>query len=222
MATESLFNPDHLYRLLQGLGVTLEIAVLAMIFTLIFGTLFGVVMSRARGWLKVLCRFYLEALRLIPILVWLFVFYFGLARILHIHLSNIAVAVLVFSLWGIAEMGDLVRGALSSISKHQREAGEAIGLSDAQVFRYILLPQSLRRVTPGVINLLTRMIKTTSLAMLIGAMEIVKVGQQIIEVALLSEPNAPFWIYGFIFIVYFLICTPLTWFAARLEKRNPV
>lgn len=221
MVTESLFHPDHLYRLLQGLSITLKIAVLAMVFTLIFGTLFGVVMSRARGWLRALCRFYLEALRLIPILVWLFVFYFGLAGVFHIHLSNITVAVLVFSLWGIAEMGDLVRGALLSISKHQREAGEAIGLSDAQVFRYILLPQSLRRVTPGVINLLTRMIKTTSLAMLIGAMEIVKVGQQIIEVALLSQPNAPFWIYGFIFIVYFLICTPLTWFAARLEQRNP-
>lgn len=221
MATESLFHLDHLHRLLQGLGVTLTIAMLALLFTLIFGTLFGVLMSRAHGWLKILCRLYLEALRLIPILVWLFVFYFGLAGVLHIHLSGITVSVLVFSLWGSAEMGDLVRGALTSINRHQRESGEALGLSNAQVFRYILLPQSLRRVIPGVINLLTRMIKTTSLAMLIGTMELVKVGQQIIEVALLSQPNAPFWIYGFIFIVYYLICMPLTWVATRLEQRNP-
>lgn len=220
MATESLLQWDYFYRLIRGLGVTLEIAGLAMVFTLFFGTLFGIIMSRARGAVMLMCRLYLEALRLIPILVWLFVFYFGLAGVFHIHWSNIAVAVLVFSLWGIAEMGDLVRGALTSVSKHQRESAEALGLSSPQVFLYVLLPQSLRRVIPGIVNLLTRMIKTTSVAMLIGAMEIVKVGQQIIEVSVFSVPNAPFWIYGFIFIVYFFICSPLTWFSGWLEQRN--
>ena len=78
-------------------------------------------------------------------------------------------------------MGDLVRGALTSIEKHQVESAYALGLTPFQTFVYILLPQSLKRVTPSAINLFTRMVKTSSLAMLIGVVEVIKVGQQIIE-----------------------------------------
>ena len=120
----------------------------------------------------------------------------------------------MFSLWGIAEMGDLVRGALVSIDPHQRETALAIGLSPAQVFRHVLLPQSVRRVLPGVVNLLTRMIKTTALAALIGVVDVVKVAQQVIEL----HPWASYWIYGILFMLYFLLCYPLSLLAARLER----
>lgn len=83
-------------------------------------------------------------------------------------------------------------------------------------------PQALRRVLPGAINLFTRMVKTTSLAALISVMEVVKVGQQIIERSQMIEPKVPtasFWIYGLIFLLYFLVCWPLSWWAARLERR---
>ena len=83
-------------------------------------------------------------------------------------------------------------------------------------------PQALRRVLPGAINLFTRMVKTTSLAALISVMEVVKVGQQIIERSQMIEPKVPtasFWIYGLIFLLYFLVCRPLSWWAARLERR---
>jgi len=128
----------------------------------------------------------------------------------------------VFSLWGTAEMGDLVRGALSSLPPHQRTSALALGLTRAQVFRYVEAPQALRRVLPGAINLFTRMVKTTSLAALISVMEVVKVGQQIIERSQMIEPKVPtasFWIYGLIFLLYFLVCWPLSWWAARLERR---
>ena len=111
-------------------------------------------------------------------------------------------------------MGDLVRGALVSIDPHQRETALAVGLSPAQVFRFVLLPQSLRRVLPGVVNLLTRMIKTTALAALIGVVDVVKVAQQIIEL----HPWASFLIYGILFMLYFLLCYPLSLLAARLER----
>ena len=74
---------------------------------------------------------------------------------------------------------------------------------------YILLPQSLKRVTPSAINLFTRMVKTSSLAMLIGVVEVIKVGQQIIEHSLFSNQSAALWIYGVIFGLYFVICYPL-------------
>ena len=108
---------------------------------------------------------------------------------------------------------------MESIEKHQVESGLAIGLSRWQVFRFIELPQSVRRVLPGSINLFTRMIKTSSLAALIGVIEVVKVGQQIIENSLLTMPNASFWVYGLIFMLYFLCCWPLSLWAARLEHK---
>ena len=129
------------------------------------------------------------------------------------------VAVCVFALWGTAEMGDLVRGALESVDKHQIEAGLALGLRREQVFFYIEAPLGLRRVLPGAVNLFTRMVKTSSLAALIGVMEVVKVGQQIIENSLLTQPNASLWVYGLIFVLYFLVCYPLSLAAARLERK---
>ena len=91
------------------------------------------------------------------------------------------VAVIVFTFWGTAEMGDLVRSALISIPKHQYESGYGLGLTKLQVFIYIIFPQTIRRLLPSAINLLTRMIKTTSLVVLIGVVEVVKVGKQIID-----------------------------------------
>ena len=119
-------------------------------------------------------------------------------------------------------MGDLVRGALGSVERHQREAALALGLSRRQVFVTVEAPLAVRRLLPGAINLFTRMVKTTSLAALIGVMEVIKVGQQIIERAQMIEPKVPtasFWIYGLIFFLYFAVCYPLSWYAARLEKR---
>ena len=162
--------------------------------------------------IKAICRFYLESVRIIPLLALLFLAYFGLAKWFDIHLDGISVCILVFIFWGTAEMGDLVRGALTSIEKHQVESAYALGLTPFQTFVYILLPQSLKRVTPSAINLFTRMVKTSSLAMLIGVVEVIKVGQQIIEHSLFSNQSAALWIYGVIFGLYFVICYPLSLF----------
>jgi polar amino acid transport system permease protein len=138
---------------------------------------------------------------------------------LDIHLDGELVAVIVFSLWGAAEMGDIVRGALESLPKHQTESGKALGLSFWQLYRFVLLPQATRRLLPGAINLSTRMVKTTSLVVMIGVIDVVKVGQQIIERSILKEPTASFWIYGFIFILYFIICYPLSILSKKLEAK---
>ena len=94
-----------------------------------------------------------------------------------------------------------------------------MGLNRLQTFYYILLPQSIKRVTPSAINLFTRMVKTSSLAMLIGVLEVIKVGQQIIETSLFTDSSAALWIYGVIFMLYFVICYPLSLFSRYLEKR---
>lgn len=128
-------------------------------------------------------------------------------------------AVIVFTFWGTAEMGDLVRSALESIPVHQYQSGLGLGLTELAVYRYIVIPQTIRRLLPSVMNLLTRMIKTTSLVVLIGVIEVVKVGKQVIDASRYTVPDAALWVYGVIFILYFAICYPFSRAAALLDKK---
>lgn len=219
MVFDWLMEGQNLARLGHGLWLTAQISLVSVALSCLLGTLFGVLMRVQNRALQAACRLYLETIRIVPILVWLFALHFSLSAWTGVHLSGLWVCIWVFVLWGTAEMGDLVRGALGSIEKHQIESALALGLKRRQVFFYIELPQGLRRVLPGAINLFTRMVKTSSLAALIGVVELVKVGQQIIENSLLTRPDAPLWIYGLIFVLYFLICYPLSLLSARLERK---
>ena len=214
-----LFEGRNFIRLLEGLWVTLEISLISVFISVILGIGMGILMSLNSRIMKLVCRIYLESVRIIPQLVLLFLAYFGLSKSFGVNLSGEVAAVLVFSFWGIAEMGDLVRGALSSIPKHQYETGLAIGLKKRQLYQYVIIPQTIRRLLPQMINLVTRMIKTTSLIVLIGVVEVVKLGQQIIEASRLTVPSAALWIYGVIFLLYFIICYPISLLATKLEKR---
>lgn len=214
-----LFEGTTMQRLFEGLLVTAGIAFISIIIGSLLGIGMGLLRTSKSKVIGFICRLYLEAFRIIPILVWLFILYFGVTSALDIHLDGKIVAVIVFSLWGAAEMGDIVRGALESLPKHQIESGKAIGLSFWGLYRYILIPQAIRRMLPGAINLSTRMVKTTSLVVMIGVIDVVKVGQQIIERSVLKVPTASFWIYGLIFILYFIICYPLSKLSKKLETK---
>lgn len=216
---EVLFQGTNFLRLLGGLWVSLRIALISMVLSVILGIFLGMIMNSKRKWVQVICRIYLEIVRIMPQLVLLFLVYFGAAKHLGINLSGELSAVIVFIFWGTAEMGDLVRSALISIPKHQYESGYALGMRQRQVFFHIIIPQTIRRLIPSMMNLLTRMIKTTSLVVLIGVVEVVKVGKQIIDASRFSNPSAAFWIYGMIFLLYFIICFPFSRAAAVLERK---
>lgn len=216
---EVLFQGTNFLRLLGGLWVSLRIALISMVLSVILGIFLGMIMNSKRRWVQVICRIYLEIVRIMPQLVLLFLVYFGAAKHLGINMSGELSAVIVFTFWGTAEMGDLVRSALISIPKHQYESGYALGMQQRQVFFHIIIPQTIRRLIPSMMNLLTRMIKTTSLVVLIGVVEVVKVGKQIIDASRFSNPSAAFWIYGMIFLLYFIICFPFSRAAAVLERK---
>jgi polar amino acid transport system permease protein len=214
-----LFDGVNLQRLLGGLLVTARIAFISILIGSFLGILFGLVMTIKSKITKLLCRLYLETFRIIPILVWLFIVHYGITSAFDINIDGEVTALIIFSLWGAAEMGDIVRGALESLPKHQIDSGKALGLSYLKLYRYVLIPQAIRRMLPGAINLATRMVKTTSLIVLIGVVEVLKVGQQIIEVSRFKVNTASLWVYGFIFILYFIICYPLSVLSKRLEAR---
>ena len=219
LGIDVLFKGSNMIRLLQGLWVSVEISLISVIISIVLGLLFGVFMTWKNPVAKVISRIYLEIVRIMPQLVLLFIVFFGFSSAFGVHISAELSAVIVFSFWGVGEMGDLVRGALVSIPKHQYERAEALGMSKAQVYYHIVIPQAVRRLIPMSINLVTRMIKTTSLVMMIGVVEVMKVGQQIIEANRMVSPNAVFGIYGTILLLYFLICWPVSMLANHLEKK---
>ena len=214
-----LFMGNNMARLLGGLWIAVKISLISMLLSVIFGLLFGMFMTLKNPVTKAISRVYLEFVRIMPQLVLLFLVYFGMTKTFGINLSGEVSSVIVFTIWGTAEMGDQVRGALISIPKHQYESGTALGLTQIQIYRYIVIPQTLRRLIPLSINLATRMIKTTSLIVLIGVVEVLKIAQQIIEANRYTVPDSALWIYGTIFFLYFFTCWPISLLAGKLEKR---
>ena len=215
---EILFKGRNFARLLEGLGVAIKISVISILISVILGTILGILMQRENLLLKAVMRIYLEFIRIMPQLVLLFIIYFGTKKSVGWDLSGEKASVIVFSLWGTAEMSDLVRGALISISRHQYESAAALGLQKIQIYLYVILPQAIRRLLPLTINLITRMIKTTSLVVMIGVVEVLKVAQQIIEANRMTSPQAAFGIYLTVFILYFIVCWPFSILAKKLEK----
>ena len=219
LAISVLFKGRNAIRLLEGLGVTLSLSAVSVLLSILVGLLLGFLMMRRNRLIRLLCRIWLETIRIVPQLVLLFLVYFGAAKAFGLQITGEAAAVIVFTFWGGGEMGDLVRGALTSIPKHQSESALALGLTQRQVFVHVLLPQAVRRLVPQAINLATRMIKTTSLVMLIGVVEVSKVSQQIIDASRFEAPRAAIWIYAVVFFLYFIVCRPISMLAARLERR---
>ena len=197
MGIKVLLEGNNLQRLLVGLSVTLWISFLSIGISSVAGLLVGIIMTSKNRLIVWIFRIYLETIRII---------------------SGELAAIIVFSLWGTAEMGDLVRGAITSLPKHQFDSGLALGLSKRSLYRYVIIPQVLRRLLPQAINLVTRMIKTSSLVILIGVVEVNKIGQQIIDFYRTSSPSVSLWIYGVIFCIYFMICFPISAFSRYLES----
>lgn len=212
LVTEQL--TQALPLLAVGAGQTLAISLLAILFATLGGVGYGVLAQQGGRLTRGVLRVYLELFRVVPVLVWLYLFFFGLPIFFGLDIPAFWCAVLVLALWGASEVGEVVRGGLTSLARGQQEAGLALGLSRWQLYRHVLLPQALQRLTPPTINIYTRIIKTSSLAVLIGVVEVIKVGQQIIE-----RTYGSLLIYGLLFLFFFLVCYPLSLVSRRLEQQ---
>ena len=171
---EILLQPGVFPRLLQGLWVTVWIAGVSVGASIPVGLLMGWLMTLKNPVIRAAMRIYLDFIRIMPQLALLFLAYYGFARWFDWNLDATGACVLVFILWGGAELGDLVRGALQSIPKVQYESSYVLGLSPWQTFSRVILPQAVRRMLPASVNLATRIVKTTSLAVLLGVVEVIQ------------------------------------------------
>lgn len=217
-----LFMGTNFLRLLGGLWVTVWISLVSVFFSLILGFLFGILMTKKSRAVRIASKIYLEAMRILPQMVLLFIFFYGVSRAFSLNLSGEAASVIVFTLWGTAEMGDLVRGSIEAVPRHQYDSGRALGLTERQIFRFVIIPQTFRRLIPLSMNLITRMIKTTSLVVFVNVVEVIKVGQQIIEANRMKNPTAAIAVYFTIFMMYFFVCWILSVAARQIEKRQRI
>ena len=220
MGGEFLLKGATIRRLLVGLGVTLRISLISVVLSIPLGVVMGILFTRKSPLLRAVLRVYLDFIRVMPQLVLLFLVYFGTATTLGLNFKGEVASVIVFTAWGAAELGDLVRAALEAIPRSQYDSAYVLGLTQRQTFMRVILPQALRSLLPPSVNLVTRIIKTTSLCMLIGVVEVVRVGQQIIDYYRFDYPQGALWTYATLALLYFAICWPLSRLSAWLEGRN--
>lgn len=214
-----LFSLTTFYRIVDGVSVLLFVSLVSILFTIIGGLILGRLMIVHNTIVRSLCKIFLETVRIIPLIAWLFIVFYGIPSVFDIHISNTTSAIIVFSMWGIAEMGDLVRASILNVPKHNRESALALGLNAFQIEYYIILPQALKSLTPSSVNLFGRIIKTTSLLPLIGVVELLKIGQQLIEVFGKHDVHVSFVVYGMLLLIYFMLCYPFSYIGDYLEKK---
>ncbi len=192
--------------LLPGLTVTIPLTVIAFSLALVMAVAVALVQFANVQGLKQLARFYIWIFRGTPLLVQLFVVFFGLTKV-GIVMEPFPAAVLVFALNEGAYCAETIRAALESVPVGQLEAGYCVGMSWFQTMRRIILPQAMRTAFPPLSNSLIAMVKDTSLAANITVMEMFKVTEQIN--ARVYEPLALYIEVGLIYLLFSTVLTKL-------------
>ncbi len=192
--------------LLPGLTATIPLTIISFSLAMVIAVAVALVQfANVRG-LKQIARFYIWVFRGTPLLVQLFVVFFGLSRV-GIVLPPFPAAVIVFSLNEGAYCAETVRAALESVPSGQMEAGYCVGMSYLQIIRRIVLPQAMRTAFPPLSNSLISMVKDTSLAANITVTEMFMVTQRI--VARTYEPLLLYLEVGLIYLIFSTVLTKL-------------
>jgi His/Glu/Gln/Arg/opine family amino acid ABC transporter permease subunit len=223
LADNSWIRPVAHYMAHEGLTTTLKIAAASVVASALIGIVLGVLLTI--DWLpsRAVIRLYIEIWRGLPIVVTIFLIYFGLPS-LGVSFNAWHAGALGLTLWGSAQVAETARGAVQSIPREQHEAASALGFGWLGRHAFVILPQALRRLTPPLVSLLVNVIQNSTLVALIGGVELLKAAQIQTEGLQLPEPTGigefhGFELYGAVMATFFVISFPLTRLAAYLERR---
>ncbi|MDH4866852.1 amino acid ABC transporter permease [Alcaligenes nematophilus] len=207
------FNANHLNFLLEGALWTVVLSLISFIGGGLGGAL--VALARISTWrpLRYLAIAYIQIIQGTPLLVILFLSYFGLS-IMGLTLPPLVAAGLSMTIYVSAYLGEIWRGSIQSVARTQWEAAECLALSRWQRLYLVILPQAVRIATPPTVGFMVQIIKNTSLASIVGFVELVRAGQLIN-----NSIFQPFLIYVLIAALYFALCYPLSAWSRRLEMR---
>jgi len=199
--------------LARGAVYTVEVSVLAIAFGLVLGWLLGLAAVSGVGWLRAITWAYVQFIRGTPLLVQIFLIYFGLPAF-GLDIPAFWSGVIALGLNSGGFQAEIVRAGIESIDRGQTEAARSIGMSGFQALVFILVPQTIRRVIPPLTNELITLTKSSSLLSAIAALELTHAGQLII-----ARTFAPFEIYAAVAVMYLILIAILSRGSALLERR---
>jgi polar amino acid transport system permease protein len=202
--------------LIKGAFLTLQISLAGVAIGLVLGTAIGIAnCDRMRNlYLSPLAFIYVTLFRGTPVFVQLLFVYFALPEALGIDLAPIPAGIITLGLNSGAYLSETIRGGINWVPDGQWEAAQALGYTRRQSLQYIILPQALRNVTPAITNELATLIKDSSVLMIIGVPELIKVSRDIVA----RELN-PMEVYAFAGLGYLIMTSALALFTKRIEKR---
>lgn len=211
---DTSLNTTHLVYLLQGLTWTIGLSALAFVFGGIMGL--GVALSRVSSVriLRNISVAYVLAVQGTPLMILLFLIFFGLPAI-GLEVSSLFAAVAGMMIYASAYLGEIWRGAIQSVPKAQWEAAECLALGRVQRMAHVILPQAVRIATPPTVGFLVQIVKNTSLVSVVGFVELSRAAQLIN-----NSIFEPFIVYQLVALLYFAVCYPLSLWSRTLEQRS--
>lgn len=199
--------------LLVGAGWTLLLSMTAFAGGGILGFLLLLLRIRSQPLLNGAARLYVELFQGTPLLVQLFVIFFGLP-VFGVEPSAFTAAAIGLALFSAAYLGEIWRGSVQSVPRVQWEASASLAMSFGQQLRYVILPQAYRISVPPTVGFMVQVVKATSLTAVVGFIELTRTGMN-----LSNSTFRPFLIYGLVGAIYFALCAPLSALSRRLESR---
>lgn len=203
--------------LFQGLWTTFEISILAILVGSALGFMLGVLKTLQIYWLEKLINTYLHILRGSPYLVQLYIVYFVFPSfgVAWLSFDSFTAAAVSLSLYTSSYVTEIVASAIFAVPTGQAEASRSVGMTKAQAYRYVILPQALKMTIPPMASVYVIVIKSTAVLSVIGIAELTRQG----EVAIMRMPGDIMFIYSLIAVFYFFYCYPVLRFSKWAETR---
>lgn len=205
--------PEFIF-ILAAVRWTLLLSLIAFLGGGVVGMVIAIMRTTQSRILRWLTTGYIQLFQGTPVLMQLFLFYYGFAVLFDVEINAWPAVALAFTLYSGAFLGEIWRGSIQAIPRTQWEASACLSLSQTQQLRYVILPQAMRISIPPTVGFLVQLIKGTSIAAIIGVVELTRAGQLMVNVTF--EPMV---IYPIVAALYFVICWPLSLLARTLERR---
>ncbi|MGX7243454.1 amino acid ABC transporter permease [Enterococcus quebecensis] len=206
-----LLTGNNLRFLFDGLKLTLYISFVSIVLSTIFGTILAVLRNQKKGPLKFLSSLYIEVVRNIPNLLWIYVIF------LIFKIKSTPAGIVSFTVFTTAALAEIIRGGLNGVDKGQKEAARSQGFSNFQILVYIVLPQAIRNVLPAIVSQFVTVIKDTSFLYSVIALQEL-FGKSYILMGRYAQTEQVFMIYGLVALMYFVINFSISQFSRWLSR----
>ena len=205
---------SYLNLWIKGFGVTLGYSLGTVVGGLIIGVICGMLLLYRRKWVTLPIHYYVEIFRCTPLLVQIVWFYYALPIVLAVELPAWLAAGLGLTLYMGAFSTEIFRGGIISIDKGQWQAARALGMTNGEPMRHVILPQAIKRMVPPFVNQSIIQLKNTSLLYVVAVPDLMYTGSIVV-----ADTFRPLEVYTSVAVMYFAILYPLTLWASRMEAR---